>query len=152
MAGKISKERTISGVVLVILALATILPGGPILAITLYIISNIAFLELTKACGIHTGEKPNALEITGFLAIAVYYLLIYFAQTPTYFMITVILLLMVLMSVYVLDFPKIHSQSGHDYILLPDLCTGHVILYLPDQTASLWNISGVDDLYQFLDL
>ena len=28
MAGKISKERTISGVVLVILALATILPGG----------------------------------------------------------------------------------------------------------------------------
>ena len=83
MAGKISKERTISGVVLVILALATILPGGPILAITLYIISNIAFLELTKACGIHTGEKPNALEITGFLAIAVYYLLIYFAHAFT---------------------------------------------------------------------
>ena len=111
MAGKISKERTISGVVLVILALATILPGGPILAITLYIISNIAFLELTKACGIHTGEKPNALEITGFLAIAVYYLLIYFAQTPTYFMITVILLLMVLMSVYVLTFPKFTANQ-----------------------------------------
>ena len=49
-------------------------------------------------------------------------------------------------------FSKVHSESGHDYILLPDLCTGHVILYLPDQTASLWNISGVDDLYQFLDL
>ena len=150
MAGKISKERTISGVVLVILALATILPGGPILAITLYIISNIAFLELTKACGIHTGEKPNALEITGFLAIAVYYLLI---RTDTYVFhdyghsaadgtdVSICV-----------DFPKIHSQSGHDYILLPDLCTGHVILYLPDQTASLWNISGVDDLYQFLDL
>ena len=111
MAGKISKERTISGVVLVILALATILPGGPILAITLYIISNIAFLELTKACGIHTGEKPNALEITGFMAIAAYYLLIYFAQTPTYFMITVILLLMVLMSVYVLTFPKFTANQ-----------------------------------------
>ena len=66
---------------------------------------------MTKACGIHTGEKPNALEITGFLAIAVYYLLIYFAQTPTYFMITVILLLMVLMSVYVLTFPKFTANQ-----------------------------------------
>lgn len=106
MAGKISKERTISSVFIVIIALATILPGSIILAATLYIISNIAFLELTKACGIRTGEKLNSLEITGLLAIAAYYLLIYFAQTHTYFMITVILLLMVLMTVYVFSFPK----------------------------------------------
>jgi len=106
MAGKISKERTISSVFLVIIALATILPGGVVLAVTLYLISNIAFLELTRACGIRTGDKPNALEITGLIAIAAYYLLIYFAQTPTYFMITVILLLMVLMTVYVLTFPR----------------------------------------------
>ena len=101
MASKISKERTISSVILVIIALATILPGGPILAVTLYLISNVAFLELTKACGIHTGKKLNALEITGMLAIAAYYLLIFFAQTHTYFMITVILLLMALMFVLV---------------------------------------------------
>lgn len=106
MASKISKERTISSVVLVIIALATILPGGPILAITLYLISNVAFLELTKACGIRTGEKLNALEITGLCAIAAYYLLIFFAETHTYFMITVILLLMALMFVYVFSFPK----------------------------------------------
>lgn len=106
MASKISKERTISSVILVIIALATILPGGPILAVTLYLISNVAFLELTKACGIHTGKKLNALEITGMLAIATYYLLIFFAQTHTYFMITVILLLMALMFVYVFAFPK----------------------------------------------
>ena len=106
MASKISKERTISSVILVIIALATILPGGPILAVTLYLISNVAFLELTKACGIHTGKKLNALEITGMLAIAAYYLLIFFAQTHTYFMITVILLLMALMFVYVFAFPK----------------------------------------------
>lgn len=106
MASKISKERTISSVILVIIALATILPGGPILAVTLYLISNVAFLELTKACGIHTGKKLNALEITGMLAIAAYYLLIFFAQTHTYFMITVILLLMSLMFVYVFAFPK----------------------------------------------
>ena len=106
MASKISKERTISSVILVIIALATILPGGPILAVTLYLISNVAFLELTKACGIHTGKKLNALEITGMLAIAAYYLLIFFAQTHTYFMMSVILLLMSLMFVYVFAFPK----------------------------------------------
>lgn len=106
MAGKISKERTISSVFLVIIALATILPGGAILAITLYVISNIAFLELTKACGIRTGEKLNALEKTGLIAIAAYYLLIYFAETHTYFMISVILLLIGLMFVYVFTFPR----------------------------------------------
>ena len=106
MAAKISKERTISSVFLVLIALATILPGGMVLALTLYIISNIAFVELTKACGIHQGEKYNALEITGLITIAAYYLLIYFAETHTYFMITVILLLMALMFVYVFSYPK----------------------------------------------
>lgn len=106
MASKISKERTVSSVILVIIALATILPGGPVLALTLYLISNIAFLELTKTCGIRTGQKLNVLEITGLLAIAAYYLLIYFAQTHTYFMITVVLLLIALMMVYVFSFPK----------------------------------------------
>lgn len=111
MASKISKERTISSVILVIIALATILPGGLVLALTLYLISNVAFLELTKACGIRTGKKLNALEITGLLAIAVYYLLIYFAETHTYFMITVILLLMALMVVYVFSFPKFTANQ-----------------------------------------
>ena len=112
MASKISKERTISSVVLVIIALATILPGGPILAITLYLISNVAFLELTKACGIRTTDKKlNGLEITGILAIAAYYLLIFFAETHTYFMIAVILLLIALMFVYVFSFPKFTANQ-----------------------------------------
>lgn len=111
MASKISKERTISSIVLVMIALATILPGGPILAITLYLISNVAFLELTKACGIRTGEKLNGLELTGLFAIAAYYLLIFFAQTHTYFMITVILLLMALMFVYVFSFPRFTANQ-----------------------------------------
>ena len=50
--GKISKERTISAVVIVIAALAAILPGGIILAAVLYGVSVIGYLELTKACGV----------------------------------------------------------------------------------------------------
>ena len=117
MAGKISGTRVISGAVLVILALATIIPGGPVLAVTLYILSNIAFLELTRACGIHGAQVESAkgaekkyaicdLQIVGFLGILCYYLVIYFGQTQLYFMITVILLLMALMFVYVFTFPK----------------------------------------------
>ena len=111
MASKISKERTISSIVLVVLALVTILPGGPILAITLYLISNVAFLELTKACKIRTDKKLNALEITGILAIAAYYLLIFFAETHIYFMIAVILLLMALMFIYVFSYPKFTANQ-----------------------------------------
>lgn len=106
MAGKISKERTISAVFLVIIALATILPGGPILAVTLWLISNIAFLELTRACGIRTGDKANALEIAGMVAIAGYYLLVYFTGTHTHLIMAVVLLLIALMFVYVFSFPK----------------------------------------------
>lgn len=111
MASKISKERTISSVILVIIALATILPGGPILAVTLYLISNVAFLELTKACRIRTDKKINALESTGLFAIAAYYLVIFFAETHTYFMITVILFLMALMFVYVFSFPRFTANQ-----------------------------------------
>lgn len=106
MASKISKERVISGIFLVIIALATIIPGGIILALTLYIISNIAFVELTKACKVRTEDKPNALEITGMVAIAAYYIALYFAQTCTFFMIATIFFLIALMFIYVFSFPK----------------------------------------------
>ena len=60
MAGKISVQRTVSSIILVILAFATILPGGAILAVTLYILSNIAFVELTKACGYSARRRGYA--------------------------------------------------------------------------------------------
>lgn len=110
--GKISRERTISAVVLVIIALATILPGGWILAVTLYIVSLIGFSELSKACGVRKeGAGTNGLEIIGYIAVTAYYLLIFFAQTPTYFMISVIMFLIALMFVYVFSFPKFTASQ-----------------------------------------
>ena len=78
--GKISKERTISAVILVIAAFASILPGGIILAVVLYGISMVGFFELTKACGVREGQKPNTLEIVGLAAITCYYLVTYIVQ------------------------------------------------------------------------
>ena len=78
---KISKERVISGIVLVVLALVAILPGGPILAAALCVISIIGFLELTKVCDVGIASKVNALEIMGIISIIGYYLLIFFAKS-----------------------------------------------------------------------
>lgn len=105
---KISKERVISAVFLVIIALVTILSGGAVLAVTLYLVSVVGYLELTKACGIRekNSKKPNALEITGLIAISCYYPAVYFFDVPDCIMAVSILFLMALMSVYVFSFPK----------------------------------------------
>lgn len=109
--GKISKERTISAVILVIVALATILPGGIILAVTLYVISIIGFFELTKACGVRVGRQINALEWMGILCITLYYAVTYLVQDTTYSMELILLMLILLMFVYVFGFSKYHANQ-----------------------------------------
>lgn len=111
--------RVISGIVLVILALFTILSGGWILALTLLIISLIAFGELSRAVGIHTARDKgfNGIEWVGFLGIVIYYALVYSLggleskDAQTYIMLSLILLLMAFMFVYVLSFPRYRSEQ-----------------------------------------
>lgn len=115
--GKISKERTISAVLLVIVALVSILPGGIILAVVLYGISIIGFLELTKACGIRQKDnlgnykKINSLEIMGLIIIACYYLVTFLTQNISYTLMIMIMALIALMFVYVFTFPKYHANQ-----------------------------------------
>lgn len=109
--GKISKERVLSGIVLVIIALASIFPGGIILATTLFVISIIGFLELTKACGVRVKEKISRLEIAGVIAIVGYYLDVYIMKSTIHFMLVAILLLIVLMVAYVFLFPKYNANQ-----------------------------------------
>ncbi len=111
MFKKISKERTISAVILVIVALAVILPGGAVLVAALYIVSIIGFLELTKACKVRTAKekaegKINALEIAGVCCVAVYYAVIGFMQDVWYCTPLIFLTLFVLMFVYVFGYPR----------------------------------------------
>ena len=109
--GKISKERTVSAVIIVIAALVSILPGGIILAAVLYVISMIGFLELTKACGVREGQKPNALEIAGIAVITCYYFILYFMQSASYAVMAILLAMIAIMSVYVFGFPKYHANQ-----------------------------------------
>lgn len=126
--GKISKERTVSAIVIVIVAMAAILPGGIILAAVLYVISIIAYMELTKACGVRQkdlegmdGKRPNALQTVGIMAVTGYYIAVCvmhshggfmgdlsvagFSVLDLGIMISLFLSLIMMMSVYVFAFP-----------------------------------------------
>ena len=60
-------KRVISGALLVIVALAVIIPGGYILAGVSLILSLIAYKELTKCCGLaQEGVLVSALEAVCF--------------------------------------------------------------------------------------
>ncbi len=115
--GKISKERTISAVLLVIAALVSILPGGIILAVVLYGISIIGFLELTKACGVRQKDnlgnykKINSLEVMGLIIITCYYFVTFLTQNTSYTLMIMIMALIALMFAYVFTFPKYHANQ-----------------------------------------
>ena len=156
--GKISKERTISAVILVIAAFASILPGGIILAVVLYGISMVGFLELTKACGVREGQKPNTLEIVGLAAITCYYLVTYIVQDASYAVMVILLAMIAMMSVYVFGFPKYHANQVMDAyfsLIYAPVMLSFVLLtrQLDDGIYLVWMIfisSWISDTFAYL--
>lgn len=156
--GKISKERTISAVIIVIAALASILPGGIILAAVLYVISIIGFLELTKACGVRKEQKQNALEIAGIAAITCYYPILYFVQDVSYAVMVILLAMIVMMSVYVFGFPKYHANqvmNAYFSLIYAPVMLSFVFLtrQLEDGIYLVWMIfisSWISDTFAYL--
>lgn len=100
------KTRLLSGIVLVIIAVATIFLGGDVLFATLLIISLIGVSELYKVVKI---EKAP-LGIVGYIGVVAYYFLIR-AQKKEDLMMFAIILLILVMAVYVFAFPKYVSEQ-----------------------------------------
>ena len=100
------KTRLLSGIVLVIIAFATIFLGGDVLFATLLIISLIGVSELYKVVKI---EKAP-LGIVGYIGVVAYYFLIR-AQKKEDLMMFAIILLVLVMAVYVFAFPKYVSEQ-----------------------------------------
>ena len=96
------KTRLISGIVLVAAAVATIHAGGAVLAGTLMALSVIGLGELYRAFGYST---KDLLSVAGFTASALWYVLIYFPTRP-FHMLYLIGTLAVMMSIYVLTYPR----------------------------------------------
>lgn len=102
--------RCISGAVLVVIALVTILSGGYVLAATLFAISCIGFYELSKACKVHT-EKINALEVVCYIAILAFYGITVFSPDDTLVLLWAVLFFLGVMGMYVFRFPKFSAQQ-----------------------------------------
>ncbi len=115
------RTRLLSGVLLVIIALATIMAGDGILAAVLCLVSLIAYRELIRACGVHT--EGNAPEAVGMVMTVVYYGLLFMtlhvdgeqadvlAKVYPVIVIAVVLTMIVFLFTYVFTFPRYKAQQ-----------------------------------------
>lgn len=99
-------ERLISGIILVIIALVTIILGKDVLLVTVVAISVIGFYELAKVYGLQW-KLPG---ICGYIATIVYYALIRM-DYKEYIIVFFIAYLIVLMGTYVFTFPKFKAED-----------------------------------------
>lgn len=103
--------RFFSSVILVVIALVTLIFGGPLLACVTFLISMVGYMELCRATGVHTRDKKlNGLEIVGLLGVAAYYAALFFSKSELLPFIAVIGVFMGGMCVYVFTFPKYDSE------------------------------------------
>ena len=115
------RTRLLSGVLLVIIALATIMAGDGILAAVLCLVSLIAYRELIRACGVHT--EGNAPEAVGMVMTVLYYGLLFMtlyvggeqadvlAKVDPVIVIAVVLTMIVFLFMYVFTFPRYKAQQ-----------------------------------------
>ena len=100
------KTRLLSGILLVLIALVTIISGGDVLFLTLLMISFIGMTELYKVLDI----SGSLLGIAGYVAAVVYYGLLRFGKTD-WITFLAIAFLIVLMAIYVFAYPKYRSEQ-----------------------------------------
>ena len=112
------RTRLMSGILLVIAALAVIMTGGVFLAAVLCLLSGIAYRELTKACGLRSAQGGiSGLEIAGCVMILVYYVML--AASLQWGIMNLYLTMMVVivaaflahLFVYVFTFPKYRAEQ-----------------------------------------
>ena len=104
--------RLLSGIVLLAIALATFSFGNVFLAVPLWLISLIAYRELTKALKCATDEKKfNALEWIGFVGVTAYYATLFFTRDHTLLLMCIVALFLAEMFCYVAAFPKYQASQ-----------------------------------------
>ena len=100
------KTRLISGIVLVLIALVLIIAGGPVLLVSMGVISLIGMFELYRI--FHIEKEPAG--IVGYLLAILYYINLYFSFIPDE-MAFVILALIAMMFVYVFTYPRYKTEQ-----------------------------------------
>lgn len=103
------KTRLISGIVLVIIALATIISGSWILFFTLLAVSLIGMRELYKVMKV-SDEHVTVLELVGYLGAVLYYIVMK-ADFGNYGTMAIIISMILILFVYVFGYPKYHAEQ-----------------------------------------
>lgn len=103
------KTRLISGIVLVIIALATIFSGSWILFFTLLAVSLIGMRELYKVMKV-SDEHVTVLELVGYLGAVLYYIAMK-ADFGNYGTMAIIISMILILFVYVFGYPKYHAEQ-----------------------------------------
>lgn len=105
------KTRLLSGILLVIIALFTVISGGSILFATLFIISLIGMTELYKVFDI----QKKGPGICGYIYAAGYYALVFMKpvlpDTTDWFMLLFMAFLICMMGVLVFTYPKYRTEQ-----------------------------------------
>ena len=100
------KTRLLSGILLIIIALLTIISGGDVLFATLLLISFIGMTEIYRVLDI-SGTLLGGL---GYLAAAGYYFIIRLGRTDLVTFLAIAFLIGI-MAIYVFSFPKYRSEQ-----------------------------------------
>ena len=103
------KTRLISGIVLVIIALATIISGSWILFFTLLAVSLIGMRELYKVMKV-SDEHVTVLELVGYLGAVLYYIAMK-DDFGNYGTMVIIISMILILFVYVFGYPKYHAEQ-----------------------------------------
>lgn len=115
--------RLLSSAVLVLIALCTLILGGPLLAAVTFFIAFVGYFELANATGVHMKGKINGLETVGFLGIAAYYAAMFFSGNPLLLCALTVAVFMAGLGIYVITFPKYSSgkvmESFFHFIYAP---------------------------------
>ncbi len=111
-ANKSFVTRLISGIVLVGLMLATIIPGGTVLFVANMLISLVGVYELYKVMGL----EKSLPGVTGYVATISYYALL-FTQKTQYITILFIVFLIALLAQYVFMFPQYKTEQVSNAIM-----------------------------------
>lgn len=103
------KTRLISGIILVIIALATIISGSWILFFTLLAVSLIGMRELYKVMKV-SDEHVTVLELVGYLGAVLYYIAMK-ADFGNYGTMAIIISMILILFVYVFGYPKYRAEQ-----------------------------------------
>lgn len=100
------KTRVLSGLLLTVITLLTLILGGDVLFATVVVISLIGMTELYKILEINN----QLLGIVGYVAAVAYFALIRFGRADFVTMFTIVFLI-ALMAVYVFTYPKYRAEQ-----------------------------------------